>query len=99
MCLARSEGSFGHAILTFDASGNNATWEWHRADDNGFTVSDSAYFVRDIVACPNRGASTGHAPLAAHHLESSAELMSTLHGRAGCFHASMFRWAEVSNRI
>ena len=52
----RREGSFGHAILTIDGSGNNATWEWHRADDNGFTVSDSATFVRDIVACPNRGA-------------------------------------------
>ncbi len=68
---ARSEGSFGHAILTFDASGNNASWAWHRADDNGFTVSDSAYFVRDIVACPNRGAQASPRPAAVARLARS----------------------------
>ena len=49
------EDSFGHATLIIDASGNNATWNWHRADDNGLSITDSVMFVRDIVACPNRG--------------------------------------------
>ena len=47
------EDSFGHATLTIDASGNNATWVWHRADDDSAT--DTVEFVRDIAACPNRG--------------------------------------------
>ena len=56
MRICCREGSFGHAIWTIDASGNNATWEWHRSDNGGFTVTDSVAFTRDIAACPNKGA-------------------------------------------
>ena len=56
--MTSSEDSFGHAIIRIAANGKNLVWEWHRNQDTVDVVTDTVTIVRDVAACPTRGAST-----------------------------------------